>query len=235
MWTIPADKLTTDPSHTLSTLAPDPATLLQDTQNLPNTTSNSLIPVTVPTISALKAVVNRMKRRIEWIETQTDPRTKEYDWLVGRRFNDSETRRNYEVTNIYYDTKSGRCCGLKRPIDDEASEINDLHPIYCDGADGLADMVKNFEQGPLQLSWPTTIQEMANAQQKDNEISGLYKGLEMEYDKAGIKGYSTVEKIIQHGQAEYKLDQYLGRAERFLVGRSRASYLRPHDDTKTAA
>ena len=97
-------------------------------------------------------------------------RSLEFQHLVGRRFLHPISDSLYEITYVFWDSRSDKIAGYRRACDVEI-ETNDRYPYAIEGARGMARYVTAFEEcagiADTERKWPQSEAEMLAAQLED--------------------------------------------------------------------
>ena len=150
--------------------------------------------------------LNARKMR-QAILAKEDPQAKDWQWLVGRIFEDNENHRLYEVIHIFFDRREQKACGYRRVLDDDPADLEDIHPIYCEGEENLEGMVREFERihGPKgqEVKWPSNTLEFIELQESDPELIKIIKSLNV------LNAEDRIDSIIQEEGKTKKVGQFV--------------------------
>jgi hypothetical protein len=96
-------------------------------------------------------------------------------YLVGKKFIDSENEGLYDVTEIFYNPEFNVVVGKRKSLDGRLTKFDDSQ--FCVyGGDGLLELTDVYSATQAEeVLWPTSIEVMAEYQQNDENLKQIIK------------------------------------------------------------
>jgi hypothetical protein len=114
------------------------------------------------------------------LEAQHRLQAEAHDFLIGARYQHPDTKRIYEIFNIFWHKPTNQLAAYRRATDGLPPDQDDVLPFAVEGDHGILALVRVYEEeadAASGLKWPTNEEEMLQLQQQDQQLNEIWTEL----------------------------------------------------------